>query len=317
MSEKKIQVFVHTQLSTRNKDFLRNALPSEARVVFLDDLDPDSAFREFAVSNYVYGNPPAAWLHTEDSLLEWVQLYSAGFNEYQGLGRPLPISNLHGFFAQPCAETVLAGILGLFRRIDELTLLKSRRDWRGHALRPSLRLLHAKRVVLLGTGTIAMAIRQLLTGFQCPVRFFGRTHPEAEFRTMNQVKSALPDTDILINTLPGTEETRGLVDASVLEAMPPHAVFVNIGRGSTVDEPALIRVLKQGGFSGAVLDVSAEEPLTPRNPLWDLPQVILTQHTGGGWEDEEREKVRFFLRNLDRVLGGKSPLNLVNLPKGY
>src|SRR3546814_7917269 len=120
--------------------------------------------REFAASTYVDGNPPSKWLEKKEIRVQWMQLYSAGFNEYQGLQKAIPVSNLHGFFAQPCAETVLAGILALYRKIDELTLLKSRKEWAGHVLRPQLQLLNGKAVIMLGTGTIAMAICELLAG---------------------------------------------------------------------------------------------------------------------------------------------------------
>src|SRR3546814_16712625 len=125
--------------------------------------------REFAASTYVYGNPPSNWLEKKEIRVQVMQLYSAGFNEYQGLQKAIPVSNLHGFFAQPCAETVLAGILALYRKIDELTLLKSRKEWAGHVLRPQLQLLHGKDEIMLGTGPIAMAICELLAGFQCKV----------------------------------------------------------------------------------------------------------------------------------------------------
>src|SRR3546814_8315617 len=116
-----------------------------------------------------------------------MQLYSAGFNEDQGLQKAIPVSNLHGFFAQPCAETGLAGILALYRKIDELTLLKSRKEWAGHVLRPQLQLLQGKDVIMLGTGTIAMAICELLAGFQCKVELYGRSHPEARLRSLPQL----------------------------------------------------------------------------------------------------------------------------------
>src|SRR3546814_4092126 len=108
--------------------------------------------REFAASTYVDGNPPSKWLEKKEIRVQWMQLYSAGFNEYQGLQKAIPVSNLHGFFAQPCAETVLAGILALYRKIDELTLLKSRKEWAGHVLRPQLQLLQDRKSTRLNSS---------------------------------------------------------------------------------------------------------------------------------------------------------------------
>lgn len=317
MSERTIKLFIHALLSEENKKFLRGRLPTGATAVFLDELTGPARREEFARADYAYGNPPADWLEGEDIRLQWVQLYSAGFSEYQQLGRSIPVSNLHGFFARPCAETLVGGILAIYRKIDELTLLKSRKEWIGSALRPRMKLLHGKKVILLGTGTIALAIREILMGFRCELSLYGRTHPEARFRTKQELLEALPEADILINTLPGTVKTKGFVSADLLQAMHPDAIVANIGRGSTVDEPALLRALQERRIGGAVLDVYAQEPLPVDSPLWNCPNVILTQHTGGGSAEEERGKISFFLENLSRVLAGDKPLNLVDLRRGY
>lgn len=317
MSERKIKLFIHALLSDDNKKFLCSRLPAGAAAVFLDELTGPARREEFTRADYVYGNPPAAWLRGENIRLQWMQLYSAGFNEYQGLDRGIAVSNLHGFFARPCAETVIAGILALYRKIDELTLLKNRKEWIGGALRPQMRLLYGKKVTLLGTGTIAMAIREILDGFRCEINFYGRTHPAAVIRDREALLETMPRTDVLINTLPGTAETQGFVSADLLKAMHPEAVFANIGRGTTVDEPALLEALQQQRIGGAVLDVHAEEPLPADNPLWTCPNTVLTQHTGGGSAEEESGKVSFFIENLSRVLAGDDPLNLVDLKKGY
>src|SRR3546814_3540080 len=140
MAEKNIQVFVHNLLSDDSKKFLRTGLPAGLNAVFVDEISPEAVMREFAASTYVYGNPPSNWLEKKEIRVQWMQLYSAGFNEYQGLQKAIPVSNLHGFFAQPCAATVLAGILALYRKIDELTLLKGRKEWdeigRAHVCTP-------------------------------------------------------------------------------------------------------------------------------------------------------------------------------------
>lgn len=312
-----MKVFVHTLLKEENKQFLRNNLPDGMEAVFVDEIKEPVRREEFRGAVYTYGNPPADWLEKEGIALRWMQLYSAGFDPYQGLRRPIPVSNMHGYFAQPCAETVVAGILALYRKIDELTLLKERKEWTGGALRPKMQLLRDKRAVLLGAGTIAMAIGEILAGFRCQVSFYARTHSAASIRSKEALLEHLPATDLLINTLPGTAETTKLVSGPVLRALPASAVFANIGRGSTVDEQALIEALQSRQIGGAVLDVYEEEPLPPDSPLWDCPNTILTQHTGGGWMDEERGKVAFFLENLQRVLKGEEPLNLVDLEKGY
>ncbi|HYH56480.1 MAG TPA: D-2-hydroxyacid dehydrogenase [Anseongella sp.] len=312
-----IKIFVHTFLNEESKAFLRSRLPGGTAAVFLDEIAKPDLEEEFAGAAYVYGNPPVGWLRGKDMGLRWIQLYSSGFSEYQGLKGDIPVSNMHGYFARPCAETAVAGILALYRKIDDLTLLKSRKEWVGGALRPKMKLLQGKKVILLGSGTIAGAVAEILSGFRCRVDLYGRTHAAATVRSREELLRLLPQADIVVNTLPGTAETREFVSASLLKSMHPAAVFVNIGRGSTVDEPALIKALEEGWIGGAVLDVYAEEPLPPSSRLWNSPNTILTQHTGGGSEEEEKGRLSFFLENLNRVMTGGTPLNLVDLRKGY
>jgi phosphoglycerate dehydrogenase-like enzyme len=107
------------------------------------------------------------------------------------------------------------------------------------------------------------------------------------------------------------------VSRALLTAMKPRAIFVNIGRGAVVDEPALIEVLQQRRIGGAVIDVTHTEPLPPTHPLWTCPNTLVTQHTGGGYHDELLDKARIFLENLDRYRRGASLLNPVNLQRGY
>lgn len=317
MSDSEIKVLVYTALKEENKRKLREQAPTGLNLLFFDEIAEPARREEFESAVYVYGNPPAEWLMAEGLSLKWMQLYSAGFNEYQGLEKEIAISNLHGFFAQPCAETVVAGILALYRKLDELILLKDRKQWVGGVLRGQMQLLRDKKVLLLGAGTIAMAIHEILNGFHCQVQLYSRTHPQTVCRGKEDLIKIIAETDILINTLPGTAETDKFVSTPMLEAMHPGAVFVNIGRGSTVDEAALIRVLQTQRIGGAVLDVYEEEPLPAASPLWTCANTIISQHTGGGSSEEEWEKADFFLSNLRRVLKGEQPLNLVNLRKGY
>lgn len=103
----------------------------------------------------------------------------------------------------------------------------------------------------------------------------------------------------------------------MIDALPSTAVFANVGRGTTVDEEALIKALQEKRIAGAVLDVTEVEPLPADNPLWEMPHVILTQHTGGGQASEDEGKVRFFAKNLTRFLEGKPVENQINLSRGY
>lgn len=312
-----MHLFVYSPLNTSARAYLHQQLPAEVEVTFSHDLAPEDQFPAFQEAEVLLGNPPPAWLAAGPSpLLRFWQIDSAGFERYRHLRLDVPVANMGDFFAWPCAETMVGGLLALYRHLGELAVLQAEKKWVGGAyVRNRAGLLRGKRVVLLGAGAIALAVQQQLSGFECPVQLLARTHPKAQLRTKEDLKTVLPATDIVINTLPGSAE--GYFSAELLEAMRPGSLYASVGRGNTTDEPALIRLLQTGHLGGAVLDVTAVEPLPANNPLWALPNVLLTQHTGGGQHHEDESKVDVLLRNLEHLRHGQSLENLVDLSRGY
>lgn len=269
----------------------------------------------FANCEVVLGNPPPAWL-SQSEALRWVQLDSVGFGEYRGLdwpalGRRVSMTNLAGFFADPVAETALAGILALYRGIDRLVRLQSARDWAGDPLRAELRSLAGAKVVLFGYGAINRRLADLLEPFGCSIASFARDWSAA------RLDEALAAADVVVATVPETDATVGVFDAARLSRLKPTALFVNLGRGSVVDEDALAVRLGDGRLGGAVIDVTLDEPLPEAHPLWACPNTILTQHTGGGTEDEIDRKIEHFADNLARFRAGEPLVGAVDFEKGY
>ena len=277
-----------------------------------DDHQLHPAFRSCEV---VFGNPPPDWFSSAPQL-RWVQLESTGFGEYAPLDRTdaghRPVfTNLAGFFAEPVAETCLAGILALFRGTDECAKLKKSRTWLGEALRPRLRTLKGSKVVLFGFGAINRRMAELLQPFDCEITAF-RSDWRAEM-----LDDALANAEIVVCSTPDTPGTRRVFDRERLGRMPESALFVNVGRGSVVDEGALADHLGEGRISGAVIDVTDEEPLAPDHPFWDCPNLILTQHTGGGMENEIDRKLKVFAANLERFRSGRPLAGIVDFGRGY
>ena len=310
-----MQLFINIALNDTLKAKLQEQLPPGITPVFRHDLpdhDQQAAFRQ---ADLVLGNPPAAWFKEPLENLKFWQLDSAGFDGYRDAQVRGRIANMGDYFARPCAETMMAGILAFYRRIPELVLLQSRSEWVGVPIRARTGSLWQKRVVILGTGTIGQAVRHMLTGFNCNITLLARTDPQATIHTADELKAVLPHTDIVINCLPGTASN--FVSADVIAAMMPGSLYANVGRGNTTDEPALIRALQSGQLGGAVLDVTAREPLPAESPLWTLPNVLLTQHSGGGQPDEDAGKLTQFLRNLERFRTGQPLEDSVDLERGY
>lgn len=310
-----MQLFIYPTLTEPVKKQVQQGVSDDVTLVFRQDLPESEQEKAFQQSDALLGNPPPDWFANGPANLAFWQIDSAGFDKFSEVKTDAQVANMGDYFAWPCAETMIAGILGLYRRIPELAQLQQRSEWIGAPLREQMQVMRGKRVLVLGTGTIGQAVRQMLTGFDCTVRMLARTDPQADLHTTEELLAELPDTDLVINCLPGT--ARGFVSADVIAAMPPTCVYANVGRGSTTDEPALIDALQAGKLAGAVLDVTEVEPLPTDSPLWTLPTVLLTQHTGGGLPNEDGGKVAQLLRNLHRFRSGQPLENAIELGRGY
>ncbi|MDO7853024.1 D-2-hydroxyacid dehydrogenase [Hymenobacter convexus] len=312
-----MRLFVFSPLSASARQYLQRLAPDNLEITFCNDLPTEQQFPAFQETALLMGNPPPAWFTAgPPPLLRFWQIDSAGFERYRHLDLPIPVANMGDFFAWPCAETMVGGLLALYRHLPELAVLQSQKKWVGGAfVRNRAGLLRGKRVVVLGAGAIGVAVRQQLGGFECQVQLLARTDPSAQLHTKEQLKAVLPETDIVINTLPGSAD--GYFSADLVQAMRPGSIYASVGRGNTTDEPELLRLLQAGYLGGAVLDVTAIEPLPADNPLWTLPNVLLTQHTGGGQALEDESKVDVLLHNLEQLRNGQPLENLVELSKGY
>lgn len=278
--------------------------------------DPEAAVDPaFARCEVAFGNLPPAWL-AEAPALRWMQLESVGFGEYADLnwdelGQRLTLTNLAGFFAEPVAESALAGILALYRGLDRMVALQGAGDWQGDALRPGLRTLKGATVVLFGYGAINRRLEELLAPFGCVVVSFGSAW-RAETLDL-----ALKSADIVVSTVPDTPATRGVFSRQRLALLGADALFLNFGRGSAVDEAALADALGADRLGSAVIDVTLEEPLPPEHRFWTCPNLILTQHSGGGSRDEVDRKIEVFADNLARYRRGKPLAGTINWARGY
>ncbi len=305
-----MKIFIQAKFQDPEIQAFKNALSSKYQVIFGKGENSEENKIQFLDSEICYGNPPLDWL-TETTQLKWLQLNTTGFDQYLNLkGFDFQFTNLKGYFGLSVAETTVAGILGVYRKIDELARLQTLKQWVGNPIRENLHLLSKKKVLVLGSGAIAQKIKQLLSGFECETTLL-------DSKTVSQITDYLPLTDILISTLPETMETKGLVSKKYLEMLNSTALFVNVGRGTNVDEQALIEILRTKRIMGAVLDVTEVEPIPTESPLWEMENVLLTQHSSGGWNEESSGKVKFFLENLERFEKGDELLNVVDLEKGY
>lgn len=311
-----MRLFVYPPLNDSARQALLSKLPADVTATFRQDLPEPEQAGAFQQAEVLLGNPPADWFtNTPPTGLQLWQIDSAGIDRYQQVHTTAQVANIGDFFAWPCAETMVAGILGWYRHIPELAVLQDEKKWVGAPIRLKLGLLRDKRVIILGSGAIGQAVAQQLTGFNCAVRFLARTDPKAQLHSKEELATALPETDIVVNCLPGSAEN--FFSAELIDAMPPGSIYASVGRGNTTDEAALVAALQAGRLAGAILDVTRQEPLPADNPLWQLPNVLLTQHSGGGQPGEDEGKVDILLRNLRHFQQGEPLENSVELGRGY
>lgn len=226
--------------------------------------------------------------------LRWVQTLAAGPDAVlrAGFAGDVVVTAGQGLHDRTVAEHTLGLVLAAARRLNLLIRAQIGHRWAGELgglqpVRPagSFRTLAGANVVIWGFGGIAARLSPLLAALGANVTGVARTAGTRHgfpVVTAAELPALLPTTDVLIDILPATPETGGAVDATVLAALPAHAWLINVGRGSTVDEDALLAALRAGRLAGAALDVFGTEPLPASSPLWDEPGVIITPHAAGG-----------------------------------
>jgi len=290
-------------------------------VCFLDGLPEADQRRGLAGAEVVFGNVPPAWLEQAPKV-RWVQLDSAGVQAYVSFNgarssAPIAFTHLRDFYGWAVAEAAVAGILAFYRQLPRLLAAQRERRWVKPEVEPAIGQLRGARVVILGAGAIGRRLAAVLEPFGCEVQFFARRTQAAQLHTRAELDARLASTDVLVNTLPQTPQTVGLLDRDRLWRLPPTALLVNVGRGSVLHEGALVEALDSGRLAGAVLDVTAVEPLPRESPFWLHPRVILTQHTAGRFPRETDEKLTRFLANFDRYQRGERLADEVDMARGY
>ena len=253
--------------------------------------------------------------------LRWVQSLAAGPDAVLAAGFPedVVITSGTGLHDRPVTEHALALVLALVRRLPAAARAQAEHRWADElgGLQPlhppgAVTTLLDARVLIWGFGHIAQTLAPLLQGLGARVRGIGRTAGERSgFPVV--AEDELPDelrrTDVLVMILPSTPATANALDAGRLAVLPPHALVVNVGRGSTVDEAALAAALGEGRLAGAALDVTAVEPLPAGSPLWDVPNLLLTPHAAGGRPVGASELIA---RNVAALLAGGDLQNEVD-----
>jgi phosphoglycerate dehydrogenase-like enzyme len=268
-------------------------------------------------ADVAFGQPPIEDV-VRSPRLRWVQLSSAGYASYDQpalrqafAARGAVLTKSSYVYASPCAEHVLSFMLAGARRLPSaLSTQRGDRSWPQAEQRSKSVLLEDQSVVLVGFGSIGARLVELLRPFTrhlTGVRRGVRGDEGIEMLTFEdpRVPGVLGGADHVVDLLPGVAATTRYFDRDRFARIKSGATFYNVGRGSTVDQEALLERLEQGQLKAAWLDVTEPEPLPPDHPLWRAPNCFITPHAAGGHHDEGTRLVAHFIANLKRFERGE------------
>ncbi len=253
--------------------------------------------------------------------LKFIQLVSKGINQaprekIKKAG--IIVANNGNATSIPIAEWIITMILMLLKNSSTMYNNMRKKIWNEDR---NISELAGKNIIFLGTGGIAVEAASRLKAFGVEITGINRSgRAVAGFDrccSLAQLANLLPECDILVSAIPATSETENLINKKTLSLLKKDACFINISRGSVVNEEDLLAKLKEGVLRGAALDVFKQEPLAADSPLWDAADIIITPHNSY-LSDAYRDRVfDVIFGNLKNYISGK-PLNFtVDFEKGY
>jgi phosphoglycerate dehydrogenase-like enzyme len=295
----------------------RNA--DEYRKLIEDARLPDVEFTaEPAESDIVLGEPH----RIRDTLqrlsaLQWAQSIYAGVEPLvdPAARRDYVLTNARGVFGELMSEYVFGYLLFHEKKMLERIEAQRAMQWQ----RPESGFLRGKTIGLLGVGSIGAYLAATAKHFRMTVRGYTRASVSSEdvdrYYHDGELLEFAKGLDYLVSVLPRTAATNQIVNERLLSVLPPHAVFINVGRGNAVDEAALVRALNEGRLATAVLDVFEKEPLPEGHPFWTTPNLFMTFHTSAISYPEDITEL--FIENYHLYRQGKPLKHVVDFERGY
>jgi phosphoglycerate dehydrogenase-like enzyme len=255
--------------------------------------------------------------------LRWIQGIGSGVGQFVSSRLPeggIVLTNGAGIGAPPIAEWVLARVLQIVKRLPEHDANARDHRWES-ALGGQLQ---GKTVAVVGLGAIGREVARRARAFGTTLLGVRRSwKPGAtdddvdELFGPDALHEVLARSDVVVLAAPGTDDNEDLFDAAAFAATKPGAIFVNVARGTLVDEPALIDALRSGHLRAAAIDVARAEPLPPDDPLWSAPNLLVSPHSSTSSEGYAERAFDLFCRNFGHFVRGEPLENVVDLTQGY
>ena len=289
---------------------------------YADDVLPREKCADYEV---LYGMPGASLLKHMTNL-KWFCTPSAGVEPYTPDEiYPSPdvmLTNSAGAYGITISEHILMVTLMLLRQMPAFQQVVAERRW---VRSMPMRSICGSTVTVLGTGDIGTNFARRAKALGAKAIYGVRRSKKAgdpcfdAMYAMDELNAILPETDILVMALPATAETVGVLSQERIALLPRHAIVVNVGRGSAIDQDALIDALNNDRLAGAALDVMVPEPLPVDHPLWDAKNILITPHVSGNMSlGITRDlDVDLFCRDLENYVNGRRLQQLVDRKLGY
>ncbi len=275
----------------------------------IPDVDPH------ALARTVRANPSLRWVQTM-AAGGGAQVRAAGLSAEE-LDR-VAFTTSAGVHGGPLAEFAVFGVFAGAKHLPRLSAQKQAKSWTG---RWAMRQVSDLTVLVLGLGGIGSEAARKLVALGANVIAFTRSGTGgvdgAAVKPIGELHAHLPQADAVVVTLPGTHATEGLLDAEFFGLLPHGATIVNVGRGTVIDEDALLDALDDGTVAFAALDVFAVEPLSTQSRLWAHPSVVISPHTAALDPREERRIAELFAFNAGRLLDDEPLQNAVDTVDFY
>lgn len=257
--------------------------------------------------------------------LKWCHSSSAGVNNFIATGAfgngDVILTNSSGAYGRAISEHIIMVTLLLLRRMNEYSEIIAAREWKQNL---KIRSIYGSNIAIVGTGNLGSTAAEKFKGLGAgSVIGFSRSgkarEPFDEVYRIDDFEKRIGKADVVVMCVPDTPMTHGLLSAQRIAALPETAFVVNVGRGVTVDQEALVKALNDGKIAGAALDVAVPEPLPADHPLWTAKNCIITPHSSGdmGLQYSIDVTVEIFCENLRRYAEGAELVNVVDCDAGY
>lgn len=253
--------------------------------------------------------------------VQWISSFSAGVEDYdhEALAKKnIQLTNASGVHGKNIAEQVLGGMIHFSRNFSKAMANQQEKRWQNYKVSE----LSEKELLIIGAGNIGQEVARKAKAFDMKVTGARRSNGDSldyfdELITLDELENYLPKADYVVLIIPYTKENHHFMKEERFCRMKASAIFINVGRGATVDERALVRALENETIGGAFLDVFEEEPLPESSPLWTLDNVLITPHNAGLTPNYVPRLVELFAENVKRFKGGEALQQKVDLKRGY